>query len=134
MALEPRQLMHLAIIADHGSFSRAAAAMNMSQPALSSSIAQLERSVGARVLDRGRQGAKLTEIGSALVRHARALQSQLAHAAEEAHLRKLGGEGPLKVGVTPVTAANLVPQALGRLHRETPNISVSVLEGVLDEA
>ena len=40
---------------------------------------------------------------------------------------------PLKVGVTPVTAANLVPQALGRLHREKPNISVSVLEGVLDE-
>ena len=133
MALEPRQLMHLSIIADHGSFSRAAAAMNISQPALSNSIAQLERSVGARVLDRGRQGAKLTDVGSALVRHARALQLQLAHAAEEAHLRTLGGDGPLRIGVTPVTAANLVPQALGRLHRETPNISVSVLEG-LDEA
>jgi LysR family transcriptional regulator, regulator for genes of the gallate degradation pathway len=134
MALEPKQLMHLSMIADHGSFSRAAAAMNISQPALSSSMAQLERSIGARVLDRGRQGAKLTEIGSALVRHARALQSQLAQAAEEAHLKKLGGDGPLRIGVTPVTAANLVPQALGRLQRETPNISVSVLEGVLDEA
>jgi len=134
MALEPRQLMHLSIIADHGSFSRAAAAVNMSQPALSSSIAQLERTIGARVLERGRQGAKLTEIGSVLVRHARALQSQLAHAAEEANLKKLGGDGPLKIGVTPVTAATLVPQALGRLHRENPNISVSILEGVLDEA
>jgi LysR family transcriptional regulator, regulator for genes of the gallate degradation pathway len=134
MALEPRQLMHLSIIADHGSFSRAAAAVNMSQPALSSSIAQLERTIGARVLERGRQGAKLTEIGSVLVRHARALQSQLAHAAEEANLKKLGGDGPLKIGVTPVTAANLVPQALGRLHGENPNISVSILEGVLDEA
>jgi molybdate transport repressor ModE-like protein len=134
MALEPRQLMHLSIIADHGSFSRAAAAVNMSQPALSSSIAQLERTVGARVLERGRQGARLTEIGSVLVRHARALQSQLAHAAEEANLKKLGGDGPLKIGVTPVTAATLVPQALGRLHRENPNISVSILEGVLDEA
>jgi LysR family transcriptional regulator of gallate degradation len=134
MALEPRQLMHLSIIAEHGSFSRAAAAVNMSQPALSSSIAQLERTVGARVLERGRQGARLTEIGSVLVRHARALQSQLAHAAEEANLKKLGGDGPLKIGVTPVTAATLVPQALGRLHRENPNISVSILEGVLDEA
>jgi LysR family transcriptional regulator of gallate degradation len=134
MALEPRQLMHLSIIAEHGSFSRAAAAVNMSQPALSSSIAQLERTIGARVLERGRQGAKLTEIGSVLVRHARALQSQLAHAAEEANLKKLGGDGPLKIGVTPVTAATLVPQALGRLHRENPNISVSILEGVLDEA
>jgi LysR family transcriptional regulator of gallate degradation len=134
MALEPRQLMHLSIIADHGSFSRAATAVNMSQPALSSSIAQLERTIGARVLERGRQGAKLTEIGSVLVRHARALQSQLAHAAEEANLKKLGGDGPLKIGVTPVTAATLVPQALGRLHRENPNISVSILEGVLDEA
>jgi DNA-binding transcriptional LysR family regulator len=134
MALEPKQLMHLSMIADHGSFSRAAAVLNISQPALSNSMAQLERSVGARVLERGRQGAKLTDVGTALVRHARALQSQLAHAAEEAHLKTLGGEGPLKIGVTPVTAANLVPQALGRLHRETPNISVSILEGILDEA
>ncbi len=134
MALEPKQLMHLAMIAGHGSFSRAAAAMNISQPALSSSMAALERTIGARVLDRGRHGAKVTEIGSALVRHAHALQSQLAHAVEEAHLKKLGGEGPLKIGVTPATAANLVPQALGRLHRENPNISVSIQEGVLDEA
>src|SRR6266567_575495 len=99
MALEPKQLMHLAMIAGHGSFSRAAAAMNISQPALSSSMTQLERTIGARVLDRGRHGAKPTEIGIALV-----------------------------------TAANLVPQALGRLHRENPNISVSIQEGVLDEA
>src|SRR5215510_5046852 len=112
MALEPRHLMHLSMIAQHGSFSRAAAALSVSQPALSSSIAQLERSIGARVLERGRQGAKLNEIGRALARHAQALQAQLAHAAEEAQLRKRGGEGPLRIGVTPVTAANLVPQAL----------------------
>ena len=70
MKLEPRQLQHLATIAHHGSFSRAAAAMSISQPALSSSMAQLEKSVGDRVLDRGRHGAKLTDLGRTLVRHA----------------------------------------------------------------
>lgn len=134
MKLEPRQLQHLATIAHHGSFSRAAATMNISQPALSSSMAQLEKSVGGRVLDRGRQGAKLTDLGRTLVRHAHLLQSQLSRAGEEIRLRKLGGDGPLAIGVTPVTAASLVPEALGLLNAETPSVSVSVVEGVFDEA
>jgi molybdate transport repressor ModE-like protein len=134
MALEPKQLTHLAAIAKHGSFSRAAQFLNLSQPALSASIARLEKFVGASVLERGRQGAKLTELGRTLVRHAHALQAQLARATDEVRLKKLGGDGPLSIGVTPVSAADLVPQALGRLKAETADISVSVVEGVLDEA
>jgi LysR family pca operon transcriptional activator len=81
MNLEPKQLRHLATIAAYGSFSRAAKHLNISQPALSTSIAQLERTVGGRVLDRGRHGAKLTELGHALVRHSHAVNSQLSMAA-----------------------------------------------------
>ena len=68
------------------------------------------------------------------MRHAHLLQSQLSRAGEEVRLRKLGGDGPLAIGVTPVTAASLVPEALGLLNAETPSVSVSVVEGVFDEA
>jgi DNA-binding transcriptional LysR family regulator len=133
MRLEPRQLTHLATIAAYGSFSRAAERLNISQPALSASIAQLERTVGSRVLERGRHGAKLTELGHALTRHSHAVDSQLAMAAEEIRLRKLGGDGPLVIGVTPISAASLVPEALGRLKRAIPRLSASVIEGVFGE-
>jgi len=133
MKLEPRHLSHLATIAACGSFSRAAEQLNISQPALSASIAQLERTVGGRVLERGRHGAKLTELGHALARHSHAVDSQLAMAAEEIRLTKLGGYGPLKIGVTPISAASLVPEALGRLKRAIPRLSASVIEGVFGE-
>jgi LysR family transcriptional regulator, regulator for genes of the gallate degradation pathway len=133
MKLEPRQLAHLATIAECGSFGRAAVRLNISQPALSASIAQLERTVGGRVLERGRHGAKLTELGHALARHSHAVSSQLSIAAEEIRLRKLGGYGPLKIGVTPISAASLVPEALGRLKRTIPKLSASVIEGVFGE-
>ncbi|MEX2126628.1 MAG: LysR family transcriptional regulator [Xanthobacteraceae bacterium] len=133
MKLEPKQLTHLAVIAACGSFSRAADRLDISQPALSASIAQLERTVGGRVLERGRHGAKLTELGHALARHSHAVNSQLSIAAEEIRLRKLGGYGPLVIVVTPITAASLVPEALGRLKRAIPRLSASVIEGVFDE-
>jgi DNA-binding transcriptional LysR family regulator len=134
MELDARELKHLLRIAECGSFSKAAEALHVSQPALSSSIAALERKVGTRVLERGRFGARLNQAGRALVRHARAVANELAHAAEEVRLRKLGMEGPLLVGATPVAAAGLVPAALARLKRSAPDLSASVLEeGVHDE-
>jgi LysR family transcriptional regulator of gallate degradation len=71
--------------------------------------------------------------GEALVFHARALESLLDRAMEETRLRSLGIEGPLAIGVTPITAAALVPEALALLLKDTPDISVTVTEGLDDE-
>ncbi|MFO1414291.1 MAG: LysR family transcriptional regulator [Burkholderiales bacterium] len=133
MRIDPRRLLDLLAIARHGSFSAAAEATNVSQPGLSQSIAQLEHGLGVRVLERDRHGARLTESGRALLHHAKALESLLDRAKEEARLRLLGIEGPLSIGITPVSAATLVPQALGVLLSETPSVAVSVTEGLDDE-
>lgn len=134
MDLQPKQLAHLATIAACGSFSRAAGRLIISQPALSASIAQLERTVGGPVLERGRQGAKLTELGQVLARHSQSISAQLSKATEEVRLRQIGGQGPLVVGVTPVTAASIVPEAIAKLKLSMPRLSVSIVEGVFDEA
>ncbi len=133
MKADPRRLLDLLMVARHGSFSGAAAATRISQPALSKSIALLERELGVRVLDRDRQGARLNDFGKALARYAHAIESLLEQAKEDTRLRSLGIEGPLAIGITPVTAVGLVPAALELLTRETPNVSVSVTEGLDDE-
>jgi molybdate transport repressor ModE-like protein len=128
MEIDPRHLAQLAAIAENGSFSRAANVLNLSQPALSSGIAQLERRLGVRVLERGRYGARLTVYGEALMRHWRVVSSQLKQAAEEMRLRTLGAEGPLAVGVSPVAGSSYVPEAVGRLRQIMPLVSVHLIE------
>lgn len=128
--IDPRRLLDLLAVARSGSFSAAAADTNVSQPALSQSIALLERELGQKALERGRQGARLNGFGEALVFHAEALEALLARAREEMRLRAAGVEGKLAVGITPVTAVDFVPRALQRLIAEAPNLSVSVIEGL----
>ncbi|MBK8759068.1 MAG: LysR family transcriptional regulator [Sulfuritalea sp.] len=132
MRLDPRRLLELLAVARHGSLSGAAESIGVSQPALSQSIAVLEHGLGVRVLDRDRHGARLTEFGKTLVFHAQALESLLDRAKVDTRLRSLGVEGLLALGITPITAVGLVPIALESLLRDTPNVSVSVVEDLDD--
>ena len=77
MALDAKRLIDLLRISEHGSYTHAAAAEGISQPALSNSIAVLEKELGVRVLDRTRRGATLTDFGRLLVSHAALLESLL---------------------------------------------------------
>jgi len=95
--VDPRHLANLLSIAKHGSFNRAAAARGISQPALSNSIAQLERRLGVQVLDRTRRGSELNEYGKILVRNAAVIDSVLQHTVDEVRLKRLGVEGPLRI-------------------------------------
>ncbi len=130
MKIDPRRLLDLLAVAKYRSISGAAEATNVSQPGLSQSIALLERELGVRVLDRGRHGARLNELGEALVFHAQALEALLVRANDEIRMRSLGLEGPLAVGITPVTAVGIIPRALDVLLHETPAVAVSVTEGL----
>jgi DNA-binding transcriptional LysR family regulator len=133
MEADYRQLIYLLAIAESGSFSRAAASLRMSQPALSNSIASLERRLDTKLLDRGRSGAALTDAGRVLVRHATILKTQMGRAMEEIDLQRQASSGPLVIGVTPVAAASLVPRALARLKREMPQLAIRVHETVFKE-
>ena len=130
MDIDPRHLRILRAIAEQGSFTRAAAAQRISQPALSAGIAQLERKLGVRVLERGRHGARLNEFGQLLIRHARGIDALLDQAKAEIDLKRLGYAGPLLIGGTPVTLIELVPAAIEQLARGPRRLSITVMEGV----
>lgn len=129
MALDARHLSYLLAIHEHGSLSRAATALGVSQPALSNSIAVLERRLGVRVLARSARGAQVNELGAILVRRSRELRSLLIGAEQEIELRRHGHSGPLAIGATPSLVENLIPQTLRRLHRDSSALSITVVEG-----
>jgi len=133
MKIDPRHLANLLSIAEHGSFNRAAAACGISQPALSNSIAQLERRLGVQVLDRTRRGSELTELGKILVRGAETIDAVLLHAAEEIRLKKMGVEGPLRIGVVPSVTLKLMPDVFAALLKRHPAIEVTFIEGLDDQ-
>jgi LysR family transcriptional regulator of gallate degradation len=125
---DPKRLLDLLAIAEHGSYTHAATALGVSQPALSNSIAALEKALGVRVLDRTRSGATLTDFGRLLAGHAEALRSALSRASGDVALKKDGMEGSLVVGVSPVACVDIVPDAVALLKGATPNVSVRIHE------
>jgi LysR family transcriptional regulator, regulator for genes of the gallate degradation pathway len=133
MAIDPRQLANLLAVANHGSLNRAAAARGLSQPALSASIRLLERRLGVSVLDRTSSGSRLNQYGEILVRRGQTIEALLLQAGEEVRLRKLGIEGPLRVGATPSLMLKFVPDIIVRLLQANPDAAVSLSEGLDDQ-
>lgn len=128
-AVDPKRLIELLRIAQHGSYTKAAEVQGVSQPALSRSMSIFEHSLSVRLLNRTRHGAELTDFGTHLVVYAQALESLLERAAEDIHLKKLGLRGSVVIGVSPVACSSLVPEAVVRSKSTSPEVAISVLEG-----
>lgn len=128
--IDPRHLAHLLAIHEQGSLSLAAQVLNLSQPALSNSIAVLEQRLGAPVLVRAARGAVVNALGAALVRRAREIRSVLDAADAEASLLRRGRLGPLTVGVTPSLVEQFMPALIEGLLTALPQLSISVIEGL----
>jgi DNA-binding transcriptional LysR family regulator len=132
MTIDPRHLANLLAIATHGSFNRAAAALNISQPALSKSIALLEHRLGVPVFDRTTRGSTLTAAGQILLRRARSLEMLIGDAEAEVHLQAGGIDGPLRVGATPSVMLDLMPAVMQKITQGRGACSISVVEGLDD--
>src|SRR5277367_1736259 len=96
--IDSRQLRHLLAVAREGSFSRAAEALALSQPALSNSIARLEDQLKVQLFERGSYGAVLTPCRRILIVHAEQVERVLSAAEREVVLRTLHIKGPISVG------------------------------------
>jgi len=131
--IEVRHLAALQALAEEASFQRAARRLGYSQPAVSQQLATLERIVGAQLVNRPRvsQPLTLTEAGTRLLVHARAIQANLAIA--EAELVGVGEAAQLRVGAYQTIAAHLLPHVLREFARETPHVEVVLTDTPGDE-
>jgi DNA-binding transcriptional LysR family regulator len=127
MALNLNSLRLFLAVATHGGFSRAARATGVSQPAISKAVRLLEEQGGAQLLVRSPSGVTLTEAGTLLVEHARALFAE-ERAAEE-RLESLRGlrRGVLRLGASTTLASYFLPPILGELYRAHPGIDLQLL-------
>ena len=91
--IDPRRVLTFREVARLGSFSRAAEALSLTQPAVSQQIAALERQAGARLLERGPGGLTLTPAGALLLEHADVVADRL-DLAERAARRADAGTPP----------------------------------------
>jgi DNA-binding transcriptional LysR family regulator len=118
--LDVKRLSILREVAHQNSFSAAADALYLSQSAVSQQIATLEREVGMRLLDRTREGPKLTDAGRVLVGHAEAAIARL----EEAE-RDLASIAGLESGAWPASPAPARPSSPRPSRSFTPVIRAS---------
>ncbi|MGW7438552.1 transcriptional regulator CynR [Streptomyces sp. NPDC054849] len=128
MAVELRHLRYLIAVAEHGSFTRAAEELRISQPTLSQQVKQLERSVGVQLLDRSGRAVRLTDAGATYVPYARGVLRDLATAERAVMDLADLSRGHLRLGLTPTFTAYLVGPLVAALHAAHPGISVEVRE------
>src|SRR5262245_26660473 len=111
-----------------GNLSRAAAAMHLTQPALSKQIRTLERDLGVQLFDRVGRGVQLTSAGRDLLQSGRQLLLQADGLVEQARLLKAGATGVLKVGATSMTLESFLGPFLPGYRRRWPNVEVHLVE------
>ena len=126
MSLDLRQLRHFVEVARCGNYAQAAVSLGLSQPTLTRSVQALERQLGARLLDRGRQGAEPTPVGQELLHRARALLRDADEAEREIGWLLGLDTGLLRIGTGAYPAEISIGSAVARLVRDHPGLHVDV--------
>lgn len=115
-------------VAEQGTFTAAAASLGYTQSAVSRQMASIERAAGAELLERRRDGVRLTAAGRVVMRRATVVLDEI-----EATARELSGlpgpGGTVRLGWFPSAGTTLVPQALAALRRSDPGLHVISREG-----
>jgi DNA-binding transcriptional LysR family regulator len=119
-------------VAETGSMSGAAKRLNTVQPAVSRSVAELERAFGVRLLDRHRQGITPTEYGRALLDCSTAAFDDLHRGVREIETLADPDAGEVRIGCSPPLAANYVPTIVDSISRRKPRVVMELVIGYTD--
>ncbi|WP_328873585.1 LysR substrate-binding domain-containing protein [Streptomyces sp. NBC_00287] len=122
------QLRAFAAVAEHLHFRDAAAAIGMSQPALSGAVAALEETLGVTLLERTTRKVLLSEAGERLAVRAKAVLDEVGALLEEAEAVRAPFTGVLRLGVIPTVAPYLLPTVLRLVHDRYPDLDLQVHE------
>jgi len=114
-------------VVEAGSMGRAAERLGTSQPAISRAIAELERGLGVRLLDRGRRGIEPTSYGRALIRRGVAVFDELQQGVRDIEFLADPTAGELRVGASIALAAGFVVAAVERLAQRHPRLNFHLL-------
>ncbi|WP_349343924.1 LysR family transcriptional regulator [Marinobacter sp. MMG032] len=124
--MDTRHIRHFMALVECGSFARACEVVHLSQPALSRSIQELERQLGARLFDRGRFGVVLTAHGRAALPHVRGLLAAAESLRQEVEAIDELETGELSIGTGPYPALALMDRVCARFVDRYPAIRLNI--------
>ena len=131
-----RKLRHLVAVAQAHSFTRAATALHISQPALSRSISDFEKQLGEPLFDRTSEGVIPTAFGTPVIARAERILAEVDHFARELEARTGGNTGTLAFGAGPLVAALTFRDILAHFADHHPKLAIETQiapGGVLSE-
>jgi len=131
--LEARRILTFREVARERSFSRAAVALSLTQPAVSQQIRALETQLGQRLIERGRTSFALTPAGALLLGHADALFERLQLAETQLGEAIAEKQRLFRVGAFASALGILVPRALAELKRDAGPLEIRAVQGATDE-
>ena len=123
-----RQLRYVVVIAEEGSFTAAAARLQIAQQSLSQQIALIEQRLGAALFDRGPHGVTLTVVGSALLPEARAALAAADRAFDVARRAAAGERRQFRVGFLSSVANHLLPPVVRGFGERSPDVAIDTEE------
>ena len=131
--MDPRRVLTFRAVARARSFTHAAQELSLSQPSVSNQVAQLERELGTRLLERGAGGIRLTREGEVLLGHADAIAERIRLADAQLGAAARDRRAHLRIGALPTALAGYVPAAVARLRLGHPDLRVTFDEGTSEE-
>src|SRR5262249_23490647 len=126
--LKLRDLRLLDAVVRARSMARAAAQLNLTQPAVSKAVSELEHTLGVRLVDRSRQGIEPTPHGRALLRRGTTIFDELRQGISELEFLSDPTAGEVRIATTEPIAAGLLPIVIGRVSRRYPRLSIYVTQ------
>ena len=126
MSIDLRLIRYAAALAEQGSFTRAADALDIAQPTLSRGIRDLEAEVGLPLFTRRQHGVEPTDFGYLFLQQAATVSAQVSLLEREVALAKGLHKGELAVGFGPYAAELLLPHALPRFVSAHPDVRVRI--------
>jgi DNA-binding transcriptional LysR family regulator len=126
--MDTRQMRYFVALAETLHFGRAAERMNMTQPPFSRQIANLERDLGARLVERTSRQVSLTPAGQRFLKDSRAVLAQFEAACRDARLVAEGQKGELRLGFMMHAAHRIVPRIVSGYTAIRPDVRVSLSE------
>ena len=132
LRLKLHDLHVLMTVVQAGSMSKAATLLNTTQPAVSRSIAVLERTIGVRLLERNSHGIEPTAYGRALLDGGVAAFDDLRQAVKSIEFLADPTAGEVRIGCTPLLAASFVSAVIDRLSRRYPRMVFHLVTGYVE--
>ena len=131
-ALDPRKLLYMKSVVEHGSFRKAAKELQISQPTLSISMDRLEQSLGVKLLERSPTGVVPTAAGETLYSHAWLILDEISFTRQQMNRHERAGKH-ITFGAITSIAANVVPQALCKWRERYSDIPLRLEENTHPE-